>query len=292
MGTSTNARVKPRLLMGFPARAAHNRYRGIAAAGSRGQRICSPAGLQRRPWLARLRRALARDLFVLHYQPIVSLADGRVAHHEALVRLADEPDAPVIGPASFLPAAERYGLISEIDKMVLDKVAELLGSRADGHSGGIAMNLSALSLTDDDMLAHIQRGLQRHGADPSRLILEVTETASISDMGRARAFCTGAQELGCAVALDDFGAGFGSFHYLKHLPFSYLKIDGAFIRGLPRSAHDQLVVKALVGLVREMGQQTIAEFVGDRETLGLLREFGVDYAQGFEVGRPQAGLSA
>ena len=86
-------------------------------------------------------------------------------------------------------------------------------------------------------------------------------------MARARAFCAGAQELGCAVALDDFGAGFGSFHYLKHLPFRYLKIDGAFIRGLPRSAHDQLVVKALVGIVREMGQQTIAEFVGDRETL-------------------------
>ncbi len=291
MGTSTNAHVKPRLLMGFPARAAHNRYRGIAAEGSRGQRICSPAGLQRRPWLARLRRALAQDLFVLHYQPIVSLADGRVAHHEALVRLADEPGARVIGPASFLPAAERYGLISEIDRMVLDKVAELLGSQTGGQSGGIAMNLSALSLTDDDMLAHIQSGLQRHGADPSRLIIEVTETASISDMGRARAFCAGAQELGCAVALDDFGAGFGSFHYLKHLPFSYLKIDGAFIRGLPRSAHDQLVVKALVGLVREMGQQTIAEFVGDRETMHLLREFGVDYAQGFQVGRPQAALS-
>ena len=176
--------------------------------------------------------------------------------------------------------------------MVLDKVAELLGSQADGTAGGIAMNLSALSLTDDDMLAHIQRGLQRHGADPSRLILEVTETASISDMGRARAFCAGAQELGCAVALDDFGAGFGSFHYLKHLPFSYLKIDGAFIRGLPRSAHDQLVVKALVGLVREMGQQTIAEFVGDRETMQLLREFGVDYAQGFRWGARRPALAA
>jgi EAL domain-containing protein (putative c-di-GMP-specific phosphodiesterase class I) len=152
------------------------------------------------------------------------------------------------------------------------------------------MNLSALSLTDGDMLAHIQRGLDRHGADPARLVLEVTETASISDMGRARAFCAGAQQLGCAVALDDFGAGFGSFHYLKHLPFDYLKIDGAFIRGLPDSAHDQLVVRALVGLVREMGQRTIAEFVGDRETLRLLGEFGVDYAQGFHVGRPQAAL--
>jgi EAL domain-containing protein (putative c-di-GMP-specific phosphodiesterase class I) len=289
MGTSTSARATPRLLMGFPARAPHNRYRGIAGAGSRAQRICSPAGLHRRPWLARLRHALAQDLFVLHFQPIVSLADGRVAHHEALVRLADEPGS-VIGPASFLPAAERYGLIREIDRMVLDKVATLLGSQPAQQGSAIAMNLSAVSLTDGDMLAHIRRGLERHGADPRRLILEVTETASISDMGRARAFCAGAQQLGCAVALDDFGAGFGSFHYLKHLPFSYLKIDGAFIRSLPDSAHDQLVVKALVGLVREMGQRTIAEFVGDRETMHLLREFGVDYAQGFEVGRPQATL--
>jgi EAL domain-containing protein (putative c-di-GMP-specific phosphodiesterase class I) len=290
MGTSTSARATPRLLMGFPARTPHNRYRGIAGPGSRAQRICSPAGLHRRPWLARLRRALARDLFVLHFQPIVSLADGRVAHHEALVRLADEP-AGVIGPASFLPAAERYGLIREIDRMVLDKVATLLGSQPAGQGTAIAMNLSAVSLTDGDMLAHIRRGLEHHGADPRRLILEVTETASISHMGRARAFCAGAQQLGCAVALDDFGAGFGSFHYLKHLPFNYLKIDGAFIRGLPDSAHDQRVVRALVGLVREMGQRTIAEFVGDRETMRLLREFGVDYAQGFEVGRPQAELT-
>jgi EAL domain-containing protein (putative c-di-GMP-specific phosphodiesterase class I) len=292
MGTSTIARAKPRLLMGFPARTAHNRYRGIAAGDSRAARICSPAGLHRRPWLARLRRALANDLFVLHYQPIVRLADGRVAHHEALVRLADEGDGSIIAPASFLPAAERYGLIREIDRMVLDKVAELLGSEAGAQGGPIAMNLSAVSLTDGDMLAHIQRGLERHRAEPARLILEVTETASISDMQRARAFCAGAQALGCAVALDDFGAGFGSFHYLKHLPFSYLKIDGAFIRGLPGSAHDQLVVKALVGLVREMGQSTIAEFVGDAETMRLLRELGVDYAQGFAVGRPQPTLTA
>jgi EAL domain-containing protein (putative c-di-GMP-specific phosphodiesterase class I) len=291
MGTSTIARAKPRLLMGIPARVAHNRYRGIAAGDSRAERICSPAGLHRRPWLARLRRALAHDLFVLHYQPIVALADGRVAHHEALVRLADEPDGGVVAPASFLPAAERYGLIREIDRMVLDKVAALLGAEDGAQGGPIAMNLSAVSLTDGDMLAYIERGLARHRADPARLILEVTETASISDMQRARAFCAGAQALGCAVALDDFGAGFGSFHYLKHLPFSYLKIDGAFIRGLPDSAHDQLVVKALVGLVREMGQRTIAEFVGDQATMRLLRELGVDYAQGFEVGRPQATMA-
>jgi EAL domain-containing protein (putative c-di-GMP-specific phosphodiesterase class I) len=282
MRTSTIALAKSRMLMREPARPAQQRYRGMAVPQPGAERICSPAGLQRRPWLARLRHALEQDLFVLHYQPIVSLADGRVSHHEALVRLADEPDGGVIGPASFLPAAERYGLIGAIDRMVLEKVVSLLAE----SSSSIAMNLSALSVTDPGMLGEIERALDLHGVDPRRLVIEVTETASISDMPRASAFCAGVQRLGCAVALDDFGAGFGSFHYLKHLPFSYLKIDGDFIRGLPGSAHDQLVVKALVGLVREMGQQTIAEFVGDRETLELLREYGVDYAQGFEIGRP------
>jgi EAL domain-containing protein (putative c-di-GMP-specific phosphodiesterase class I) len=289
MRSSTIACATPRLLMRAPVRTVHNRYRGLADARSSAERICSPAGLHRRPWLERLRRALAEDLFVLHFQPIVSLSDGRVAHHEALVRLADEPDGSLVAPARFLPAAERYGLIREIDRMVLDKVAALLGGGRDERTC-IAMNVSALSVTDRGMLAHIERGLKLHGADPARLIVEVTETASISDMAQATAFCAGLHELGCAVALDDFGAGFGSFQYLKHLPFRYLKIDGDFIRSLPDSPHDQLVVKALVGVVGGMGASTIAEFVGDQATIGLLREFGVDFAQGFAVGRPRAEL--
>jgi EAL domain-containing protein (putative c-di-GMP-specific phosphodiesterase class I) len=289
MRTSTIAAAKPRLLIRAPARAAQQRYRGEPIPLPGAERICSPAGLQRRPWLGRLRRALAEDLFVLHYQPIVALADERVAHHEALVRLIDERDGSLIGPASFLPAAERYGLIGEIDRVVLEKVAAQLAVTPAAR-GGIAMNLSALSVSDSDRLARVRGSLERHGADPARLVIEVTETASISDMRRAREFCEGAHALGSAIALDDFGAGFGSFHYLKHLPFRYLKIDGAFIRGLPDSPHDQLVVQALVGLVRAMGQRTIAEFVGDRRTIELLRELGVDYAQGFELGRPAPAL--
>jgi EAL domain-containing protein (putative c-di-GMP-specific phosphodiesterase class I) len=290
MASSSTMRATPRLLMAPFARPAHARYRRIAEPDVRAARISSRAGTMRRPWLARLRRALEQDLFVLHYQPIVSLADGRITHHEALVRLADDPASGLIGPASFLPAAERYGLIAAIDRMVLEKVAAQL-ARMPSSAGAVAMNLSALSVTDRAMLADVERSLERHRADPRRLVIEVTETASISDMPRARDFCERVHELGCAIALDDFGAGFGSFHYLKHLPFHYLKIDGAFICGLPDSPHDQLVVKALVGLVREMGQQTIAEFVGDRRTIELLRELGVDYAQGFEIGRPQAVLA-
>ncbi len=275
---------------------AHRYGRGLTDGFS------SPAGLHRRPWLARLRRALAEDLFAVHYQPIVSLADGRPAHYEALVRLADEgPTGGLIAPGLFLPAAERYGLVRDIDRLVLARVARLLGGRGrrsgahqDGGVGDggvrVAVNMSALSVTDPAMLAHIARCLDAHGVDPCRLVVEITETAAISDMDRARSFCEGVAALGCAVALDDFGAGFGSFQYLKHLPFDYLKIDGDFVRGLPSSPKDQLVVQALAGLARGMGKRTIAEYVTDRATLQLLRGYGVDYAQGFELGRPAAHI--
>ena len=287
MVTSTIAGASTRTFLEPTVPPVHNRYRGLSEARSAARALCSPAGLHRRPWLARLRRALAEDLFVLHYQPIVSLRDGQVSHYEALVRLADERDGRLVAPGCFLPAAERYGLIRDMDRMVIGKVAALLGGEHGEHDVTIAVNLSALSVTDRGMLAHIERCLALHDADPSRLVVELTETAAISDMERATAFCAGVQALGCAISLDDFGAGFGSFQYLKRLPFRYLKIDGDFIRGLPGSPTDQLVVKALVGVVEGMGGQTIAEFVGDEPTMRLLRSYGVDYAQGFEVGRPR-----
>ncbi len=287
MLSSTTTSATPRVFLGTPLTPKHGRYRGLGEARALAEGFCSPAGLHRRPWLARLQRALQDDLFVLHFQPIVSLSDGVISHYEALVRLADEPDGSLVAPGSFLPAAERYGLIREIDRMVLGKVAAMLGGEHGRHGVRIAMNLSALSVTDPAMLAHIEARLAQHRVEPSALVIEVTETAAISDMQSAKAFCAGLLTLGCGVALDDFGAGFGSFQYLKHLPFSHLKIDGDFIRGLPISRTDQLVVKALAGVVRGMGRQTIAEFVGDEPTMSMLRSYGVDYAQGFEVGRPE-----
>jgi EAL domain-containing protein (putative c-di-GMP-specific phosphodiesterase class I) len=257
------------------------RYPGPIGGG-----FSTSAGLRQRPWLGRLRRALREDLFVLHYQPIVSLQQGTVSHYEALIRLADDPDGALTPPCDFLPAAERYGLIQEIDRMVVSKVVALIGDELADREARVALNLSALSITDRGMLAHIEHELIRRQVDPERLIIEVTETAAISDMGRAQSFCEGVHTLGSSVALDDFGAGFGSFQYLKQLSFRYLKIDGDFIRTLPSSHKDQLVVQALVGLARGMGKQTIAEYVGDEPTMCLLREYGVDYAQGFEVGRP------
>ncbi len=250
-------------------------------------RLSSNAGLHPRPWLARLKRALRDDAFVLHYQPIVALRDGTVAHHEALVRLADEPDGQLLTPAEFLPAAERYGLVRAIDRFVLSAAVALLAQPSACRAPrSIAVNMSALSVTDRGMLGYIEHELARRGVEPARLVVEITETAAISDMRRAQAFCEGVLGLGCAVALDDFGVGFGSLYYAKRLPFSYLKIDGDFVRELPASHNDRLLVSAIVDVARGMGRETIAEFVGDEATVELLRELGVDYAQGFHIGRP------
>jgi EAL domain-containing protein (putative c-di-GMP-specific phosphodiesterase class I) len=242
-------------------------------------------------WPQRLRRALELDLFELHMQPIVSLRDGRLAHHELLLRLLDEPGGRLVEPARFLAAAERCGLIREIDQMVLGKALALLSGDAGPHVSAVAVNASALSVTDGAMLARLQQGLASAAVEPATLVIELTETAAISDMAAARSFCEGVLALGCGVALDDFGAGFGSFQYLRQLPFSYLKIDGSFVRGLCASRTDQLIVTAIVAIARGMGATTIAEFVGDEDTMRMLREIGVDYAQGFHVGRPQPLLA-
>jgi EAL domain-containing protein (putative c-di-GMP-specific phosphodiesterase class I) len=241
--------------------------------------------LARPPWLGRLRRALREDNFILHYQPIMDLASGEISHHEALVRLADDPEGSPLAPGAWMPVAERYGLIRQIDRMVVSKAVRQLAQEPAGI--GVAVNLSALSIVDGQMLGHIERELSRHRVAPSRLTLEVTETAAISDMGCALAFCEGAAALGCPLALDDFGVGFGSFYYVKRLPFSCLKIDGEFIRGLCASEQDRLMVKALVDVARGMKMRTIAEWVGDADTLSLLGELGVDAAQGFQIGRPR-----
>ena len=234
MLTSTIACATPRASSARAPLPVHNRYRGIPTP-SRSRGLCSAAGLHRRPWLTRLRRALATDLFVLHYQPIVSLNDGRVIPLRGARAPRRRTRRTSVAPGEFLPAAERYGLIRDIDRIVLAKVAALLGEQAPPRA---AVGVDRHRRQPVGRLGHRRRHAGRHraaarqlGADPSRLVIEVTETASISDMERARAFCAGVQALGCAVALDDFGAGFGSFHYLKNLPFRYLKIDGDFIRG-------------------------------------------------------------
>ncbi|MGH2912129.1 MAG: EAL domain-containing protein, partial [Solirubrobacteraceae bacterium] len=188
MPTSTTDATSSIVLRARDLRSDHDRRRRYSG---RVGNFSSPAGLHPRPWLERLRRALREDLFLLHYQPIVSLQDGAISHYEALIRLADDPDGSLIPPCSFLPAAERYGLIQEIDRMVICKVVALMGGELSERGARVAVNLSALSITDRGMLAHIEQELVRHDVDPDRLVIEVTETAAISDMQRAQVFCEG-----------------------------------------------------------------------------------------------------
>ena len=149
------------------------------------------------------------------------------------------------------------------------------------------MNLSGESLTDPDLPAFVESELERASVDPGDLIFEVTETAAIANIAQARSFIERLVDIGCSFALDDFGAGFGSYYYLKHLPLDYLKIDGEFVRNLPNSHTDQVLVRSVVEIARGLGKKTIAEFVGDEETVDLLKGLGVDFAQGFHTGRPR-----
>jgi diguanylate cyclase (GGDEF)-like protein/PAS domain S-box-containing protein len=237
-------------------------------------------------WSERVRGALENDRFELFQQPILELAPDEVTRHELLLRMRDDEGA-LIGPSTFLYIAEQFGQIHAIDRWVCGEAIALLAERqAAGDDICLEVNLSGASITDQELTESLEGMVRDSGIDGSRLIFEVTETAAIVNLDKARDFAARMAELGCSFALDDFGSGFGSFYYLKHLPFDYLKIDGDFIEKLPDSAADRLTVEAIVRIATGLGKRTIAEFVGDETTVELLREFGVDFAQGYHIGRP------
>jgi len=237
-------------------------------------------------WVDRIREALAGDRFVLHAQPILGLNGDGVARHELLLRMKAE-NGELIPPGSFLFVAERFGLIGQIDRWVLSRAIALLAEQQrTGHRPVLDVNLSAKSIADPELPDLIAAELAATGADPAGLVFEVTETAAILNVEHGRVFAERLHELGCGIALDDFGAGFASFYYLKHLEFDHLKIDGEFVKELTSSTTNQLVVQSVVAIARGLGKQTTAEFVGDHETLELLRHYGVDYAQGFYIAEP------
>jgi diguanylate cyclase (GGDEF)-like protein/PAS domain S-box-containing protein len=244
------------------------------------------AGMQARlKWADRIRRALDEDRFVLYWQPIIDLRTGVATHHEVLLRMIGD-DGEIIAPGAFIETAERFGLIHEIDHWVVRTAIHLLAEPSMQDERLLEVNLSGRSMGDRELPELVEREIALTGIDPGRLVFEITETAAIANMEQARAFAERLTRLGCRFALDDFGAGFSSFYYLKHLPLDYLKIDGDFIRNLTTSPTDQLVVKSMVDIARGMGMKTIAEFVEDAETVETLREMGVDYSQGYFHGRP------
>jgi EAL domain-containing protein (putative c-di-GMP-specific phosphodiesterase class I) len=236
-------------------------------------------------WGQRIGEALQHDGFTLLAQPIVNLASGKADHYELLLRMRD--DDTLIEPGTFLYIAERLGMVRGIDEWVTEQAIALLGDlHARGATPTIEINLSGLSIGDPELLALVTRELDRTGAPPGKLVFEITETAAVTSMTQASKFARDLKRLGCRIALDDFGAGYGSFRYLKHLPFDLLKIDGQFIKECTTSQTDRLVIKAAVDIATGMGKQTIAEFVEDEATAHLLTTLGVDHGQGFYLGRP------
>jgi diguanylate cyclase (GGDEF)-like protein len=230
-------------------------------------------------WVERIRAALREERFVLHAQPIVDLRSGEVEREELLVRMLDR-DGSEIPPLSFLPTAERFGLIAEIDSFAVGRAIELA---AEGRP--VAVNISGPALTDRGLIDRVSAAIAA-GMDPEMLSFELTETAGVANIEAARRFAGYLEDLGCDLALDDFGTGLSSLGYLKHLPVQTLKIDTEFIHGMREGAFDRYLVQTIVGLARRLGQKTVAEGVEDEATLSLLRMFGVDYAQGYLLGAP------
>jgi EAL domain-containing protein (putative c-di-GMP-specific phosphodiesterase class I) len=238
-------------------------------------------------WVDQIRRGLDEDRFVLFCQPIVHLATNKATQWELLLRLEGD-DGELIPPAVFIPTAERFGMIQEIDMWVVRKAIHLLHEQRHRQDDmRLEVNVSGKSMGDSQIPDMVEEEIAATGIDPSRLVFEITETAAIANMEQARAFADRLTSLGCRFALDDFGAGFSSFYYLKYLPLNYLKIDGDFIKSLTSSVTDQLVVQSMVDIARGMGMKTIAEFVEAPETAAMLHEKGVDYSQGYYHGRPR-----
>ncbi len=236
-------------------------------------------------WVERIRDALHEGRVIVDCQPIVDLRSGAVVREELLVRLLDE-HGDKIPPASFLPAAERFGLIQEIDLLVLERAIELARS-----GKAVAANVSARTLNDPRYFEALEQAIAG-GLDPGLFNFEITETAAVANMAEAQVFARRIHEIGASLALDDFGTGFSSFTYLKHIPAQYLKIDTEFIRELSHNPGDQQLVGAIVSIARGLGQKTVAEGVEDEETLALVRDLGVDLVQGFELGGPSTSETA
>jgi len=244
-------------------------------------------------WANRLRWAIDEERLLLDYQEVRPLRDdaGAEPHLELLLRLRDE-DGRVVAPGAFLPAAERYGLVPQLDRWV---IAEAISHFDRLHaSGGVpgrcSLNLSAATLEDEGLADYVLGLIQRHGVAPSRLCFEITETEAVRNLPRAVRFIERLRGFGCLVALDDFGAGMSSFGYLKNLPVDVIKIDGSFIRDIEADPMSRSIVDAITEIGHQRGLEVVAEWVGDLRTIEILQSLRVDYGQGFALHRPEPVL--
>ncbi|MBR2515536.1 MAG: EAL domain-containing protein [Halomonas sp.] len=236
-------------------------------------------------WVERLHSALETGSFELMAQPIVRLQDRDIKHYEVLLRMRN-PDGSLVSPAHFIPVAEQSGLIVQVDHWVIKHSLQAL-KKLQERGISLSVNLSGQSLHDLGLRQYLTEELRSSGADPHHLILEVTETAAITDFSTARNVLQSLRELGCRTALDDFGIGFSSFHYLGQLPVDYIKIDGSFIRSLLTNPDSHTIVKAIADIAKGFGKQAIAEYVDQEALTPILKEYGITYGQGFHLGKPE-----
>lgn len=238
-------------------------------------------------WNDRIDHALEHGLLRLHYQGVYHARDGTLSHLEALLRMVDEerPDS-LIMPAHFIPVAEKSGKILHIDRWVLAEGIRTLGARQ--HMPPLAINIYGRSFDDPSLPQYIADLLREHKVTPRRLMVELTETSAVTDLADAQRFIDALRSTGCGICLDDFGSGFSSFAYLKHLHVDTVKIDGMFIRNLSADRDDQVFVKAIADVAKGMGRITVADFVEDSKTLELLKGIGVDLVHGYHLDMPQA----
>jgi EAL domain-containing protein (putative c-di-GMP-specific phosphodiesterase class I) len=242
-------------------------------------------------WIHRIHKAFAEHRFCLYHQtilPLRSRAGGEPPLCEIFIRMIDE-DGHIATPGAFIPAAERYHLIASIDRWVIHAAFVSLACRALSHGDDtcFAINLSGQSLGDDAFLEYVLEEIEATGVSPARICFEITETAAVGNLAQAVQFIDTLRELGCRFILDDFGSGLSSFAYLKNLHVDYLKIDGAFVRDMLGSSVQRALVESIHQIGQVMGIRTIAESVENRETLDLLLEIGVDYAQGWAIAMPE-----